>query len=49
LEDKVRTPQFQALPFAVRAGFHGDLDVLTAQQEREPSALEDSDRRDTKE
>ena len=25
LQDKVRTPQFQALPFAVRAGLHGDF------------------------
>jgi hypothetical protein len=25
LQDKVRTPQFQALPFAVRAGLHGDI------------------------
>jgi hypothetical protein len=25
LDVKVRTPQFQALPFAVRAGLHGDL------------------------
>ena len=25
LQAKVRTPQFQALPFAVRAGLHGDL------------------------
>jgi hypothetical protein len=27
LHDKVRTPQFQALPFAVRAGLHGDLEA----------------------
>lgn len=26
LQAKVRTPQFQALPFAVRAGFHANLD-----------------------
>ncbi len=25
LQAKVRTPQFQALPFAVRAGFHANL------------------------
>jgi hypothetical protein len=24
LQAKVRTPQFQALPFSVRAGLHGD-------------------------
>ena len=47
LEDKVRTPQFQALPFAVRAGFHGDLDVLTSEKERESIPSEDSERRDT--
>ncbi len=34
LQDKVRTPQFQALPFAVRAGLHGDI----ANLEREPTA-----------
>lgn len=28
LQDKVRTPQFQSLPFAVRAGLHGDLGDL---------------------
>jgi hypothetical protein len=28
LEGRIRTPQFQALPFAVRAGLHGDLDRL---------------------
>ena len=27
LQAKVRTPQFRALPFAVRAGLHGDLNV----------------------
>jgi hypothetical protein len=30
LEAKIRTPQFQALPFAVRAGLHGDLDSLSS-------------------
>jgi hypothetical protein len=29
LDAKVRTPQFRALPFAVRAGLHGDMEVLT--------------------
>jgi hypothetical protein len=47
LEDKVRTPQFQALPFAVRAGFHGDLDVLTSEKDRESIPPEDLERRDT--
>jgi hypothetical protein len=27
LQAKVRTPQFQALPFAVRAGFHANIDL----------------------
>ena len=31
LHDKVRTPQFQSLPFAVRAGLHGDLGNLSNQ------------------
>ena len=30
LQAKVRTSQFQALPFAVRAGLHGDLDSLAS-------------------
>ncbi len=29
LNAKVRTPQYQSLPFAVRAGLHGDMDILT--------------------
>lgn len=29
LQARVRTPQFQALPFAVRAGLHGDIETLT--------------------
>jgi hypothetical protein len=31
LQAKVRTPQFQALPFAVRAGLHGDMNALTGE------------------
>jgi hypothetical protein len=30
LQAKVRTSQFQALPFSVRAGLHGDLDSLAS-------------------
>ncbi len=33
LQDKVRTPQFQSLPFAVRAGLHGDLAELIKDSE----------------
>ena len=29
LHAKVRTPQYQSLPFAVRAGLHGDLELLS--------------------
>jgi hypothetical protein len=41
LQAKVRTPQFQALPFSVRAGLHSDLD------ERKHGELTDSDDKDT--
>lgn len=43
LHAKVRTPQYQALPFAVRAGLHGDLDQLSppAYKLEEPSAKTD--------
>jgi hypothetical protein len=41
LQAKVRTPQFQALPFSVRAGLHSDL------QEWEPLEPTDSDDKDT--
>jgi hypothetical protein len=41
LQAKVRTPQFQALPFSVRAGLHSDLD------ERKHGELMDSDDKDT--
>jgi hypothetical protein len=33
LQARVRTPQFQALPFAVRAGLHGDMIALTGEDE----------------
>jgi hypothetical protein len=33
LQARVRTPQFQALPFAVRAGLHGDMTALTGEDE----------------
>ena len=41
LQAKVRTPQFQALPFSVRAGLHTDL------KEWEPIEPSDSDDKDT--
>jgi hypothetical protein len=34
LNAKVRTPQYQSLPFAVRAGLHGDMDILTYKPEQ---------------
>lgn len=34
LDVKVRTPQFQALPFAVRAGLHTDLDERPEKEDR---------------
>lgn len=40
LQAKVRTPQFQALPFAVRAGLHGDRSVLV-EEGIEPPKKED--------
>jgi flagellar biosynthesis protein FliR len=41
LQAKVRTPQFRALPFSVRAGLHGDLN------ERKHDESTDSDGEDT--
>ncbi len=41
LQAKVRTPQFQALPFSVRAGLHSDIN------EREHEETTDSDDKDT--
>jgi hypothetical protein len=45
LQDKVRTPQFQALPFAVRAGLHGDVANLerTPVEHRGSTAKEEMD------
>jgi hypothetical protein len=43
LQAKVRTPQFRALPFAVRAGIHGDISEW---QREHPSDSEDSDDKD---
>jgi hypothetical protein len=37
LQAKVRTPQFQALPFAVRAGLHGDMEAMASLEERKPN------------
>jgi hypothetical protein len=47
LHAKVRSPQYQALPFAVRAGIHGDLENLTYRP-GESEAKQDSDSGDTK-
>ena len=47
MQDKVRTPQFQALPFAVRAGLHGDLDILLADKQEVETESKDLNRRDT--
>jgi hypothetical protein len=44
---KVRTPEYQALPFAVRAGLHGDLQILTYKPD-ENATQEDSSQGDTK-
>jgi hypothetical protein len=46
LEDKIRTPQFQALPFAVRAGLHGDLDSLSSVKADDSDDPRSTDRKD---
>jgi hypothetical protein len=46
LEAKIRTPQFQALPFAVRAGFHGDLDSLSSEKADDSNDPKSTDRKD---
>jgi hypothetical protein len=52
LQDKVRTPQFQALPFAVRAGFQGDLSAmegeLPAAESADSSSKETSHKDETR-
>jgi hypothetical protein len=45
LHDKVRTPQFQALPFAARAGLHGDIATLLG-NEGPTSTTPSQDRKD---
>jgi hypothetical protein len=42
LHAKVRTPQFQALPFAVRAGLHGDLTARAQDDTVEPKRHQDT-------
>jgi hypothetical protein len=42
MEAKVRTPEYQALPFAVRAGLHGDLELLTHKTDRNATDEESS-------
>jgi len=51
LHAKVRTPQFQALPFAVRAGLHGDLTALAQEDTLGPKQHRDApnDKEDEKE
>ena len=46
LEAKIRTPQFQALPFAVRAGLHGDLDSLSSAKTNGGDERKSTDRED---
>ncbi|HVC47970.1 MAG TPA: hypothetical protein VND90_12040 [Terracidiphilus sp.] len=41
LQAKVRTPQFQSLPFAVRAGLHGGVDAFDEQSSPSSSKTED--------
>jgi hypothetical protein len=47
LHARVRTPEYQALPFAVRAGLHGDLELLTHRPD-ENTSHEDSSQGDAK-
>jgi len=46
LQAKVRTPQFQALPFSVRAGLHGNPSNLQNNQQSRPNA-KSSDEKDS--
>jgi hypothetical protein len=46
LQARVRTPQFQALPFAVRAGIHGDLDRLSSAKTNDSDERKSTDRED---
>jgi len=46
LQDKVRTPQFQALPFAVRAGIHGDTGAPSSTKANDPNERKNADRED---
>jgi hypothetical protein len=43
LQVKVRTPQFRALPFAVRAGLHSDQSHANPSLLKDPSTLEEKD------
>jgi len=43
LQVRVRTPQFRALPFAVRAGLHSDQPHAAPSLFKHPSTLEDKD------
>jgi hypothetical protein len=44
LQVKVRTPQFRALPFAVRAGVHSDRPHVDSSTRKDPSTPEEKDR-----
>jgi hypothetical protein len=44
LQVKVRTPQFRALPFAVRAGVHSDQPHGDSSSLKDPSTPEEKDR-----
>ena len=46
LQARVRTPQFQALPFAVRAGLHGDLNRLPSAKTNDSDGRNSTDRED---
>ncbi len=46
LQARVRTPQFQALPFAVRAGLHGDLDRLSSAKINDSDGRKSTDQED---
>jgi hypothetical protein len=46
LQAKVRTAQFQALPFAVRAGLHGDLEGLASAKANDSDERKSEDQED---
>jgi len=46
LEARIRTPQFQALPFAVRAGIHGDSDGLPSANTKDSGVQKNAGKED---